>query len=133
MTNCPCGSKKAYIDCCGLFIDGKQLPTTPEELMRSRYTAFTQTNIDYITQTMKGPAATRLDEEGMRRRAKKIKWTKLEVIASRWDFSSVGFVEFRAFFSRGDEIHALHEISEFHYDNGRWYYVDGKYPDADGE
>ena len=130
MNACPCGSKKDYFNCCGLFIDGKQLPSTPEELMRSRYTAYTQTNIDYIIRTMKGEAANRFDEKEVLQRAKKIQWVKLEVINSQWDFSAKGFVEFRAHFSRKNKIHVLHEISEFHCEQGQWFYVDGVFPDA---
>jgi SEC-C motif-containing protein len=127
MQKCPCGSQKDYLHCCGLFIEEKQLPATPEELMRSRYTAYTQMNVNYILDTMKGPAADRMDEKGIRKRAKKIKWIKLEVIAMRWDYSEKGFVEFRAFYSRNNKTHVLHEISEFHCENGKWFYVDGQF------
>ena len=53
---CPCCSSKEYDDCCSKFISGAAVPTTPEELMRSRYTAFTKANVDYIFKTMRGAA-----------------------------------------------------------------------------
>lgn len=37
---CPCGSHKAYSQCCELFITHSQSPQTAEQLMRSRFTAF---------------------------------------------------------------------------------------------
>lgn len=129
MKSCPCGSGKKYSSCCGLFIDENQLPATPEELMRSRFTAYAESNIDYIQRTMKGPAAVGFDADALLKRAKKIKWTRLDVIASRSDSPDKGFVEFRAYYSRKNTTYSLHEISEFHRENGRWYYVDGEYPD----
>ena len=51
---CPCGSGKPLSACCGPYLEGKEDPPTPEALMRSRYTAYTQGNLDYIEKTMKG-------------------------------------------------------------------------------
>jgi len=48
---CPCGSGHAYSACCGRFIDQGLLPQTAEQLMRSRYTAFTQANEPYLLAT----------------------------------------------------------------------------------
>lgn len=127
MEHCACGSLQRYSDCCGRFIDGKEWPSTPEELMRSRYTAYTRINIDYIARTMKPPAADHFDPEGARQWAESIQWIKLEVI-SRSHRDSVGYVEFLAYFNQNKKRHALHEQSEFHREQGIWYYVDGKAP-----
>jgi len=40
--NCPCGSDLQYNDCCLPVIQGERTPATAEELMRARYTAYTQ-------------------------------------------------------------------------------------------
>lgn len=61
--SCPCKSGKRYADCCEPFITRINLPETPEQLMRSRYTAYSQANIDYIMGTMKGEASVRLSVE----------------------------------------------------------------------
>jgi SEC-C motif-containing protein len=53
---CPCSSGKIYQKCCELYISGVKLPALPEELMRSRYSAYTMANIDYIVKTMYGKA-----------------------------------------------------------------------------
>jgi SEC-C motif-containing protein len=45
---CPCQSEKSYKDCCKPFVDEQALPQTPEQLMRSRYTAYSQAHIAYI-------------------------------------------------------------------------------------
>ena len=45
---CSCGLAIPFKDCCGKFIYGSALPTTPEELMRSRYSAYVMKNAKYI-------------------------------------------------------------------------------------
>uniref|UniRef100_A0A7S1N8V5 YchJ-like middle NTF2-like domain-containing protein n=2 Tax=Eutreptiella gymnastica TaxID=73025 RepID=A0A7S1N8V5_9EUGL len=36
---CKCGSKKVYKDCCALHHSGRSYPTTPDAVLRTRYTA----------------------------------------------------------------------------------------------
>jgi SEC-C motif-containing protein len=45
---CPCGSNLPYHECCDLIISAKKEAVTCLELMRSRYTAFTAANVDYL-------------------------------------------------------------------------------------
>jgi SEC-C motif-containing protein len=125
MKSCPCGSGNEYSHCCFLFISGQKLPTTPEELMRSRYTAYTQANIDYIRLTMQGPAAKNFDPIDAHKWATEVKWDKLNVLASQTK-GRQGFVEFIAYYSDLDEAQTLHEVSEFHFEQGKWFYVSGK-------
>jgi SEC-C motif domain protein len=124
MQHCPCGTGKVYLDCCGIFISNQKIPSTPEELMRSRYTAYNQVNVDYIVHTMKSPAGDNFDAEGVREWAKKISWTGLEIIKTSHDFNK-GIVEFRAYYYVDGKKNVLHEISEFNFENGKWYYVNG--------
>ena len=125
--HCPCGTGKSYIDCCGAFISNQKIPSTPEELMRSRYTAYTQVNLDYIIQTMKSPAADNFDAKDAQEWAIKASWIGLEVIKTKYD-DNKGIVEFRAHYSIDGKKNVLHEISEFSFENGKWYYVDGRQP-----
>lgn len=125
MNSCPCGTGKSYNDCCGLFITGIEHAKTPEQLMRSRYTAYTQANVDYIAQTMKKPAANHFDREAAYQWAKAVQWEKCEVLKSSLK-QSRGFVEFRVYYSEQGMQRIMHEKSEFHQENGKWYYIDGK-------
>jgi SEC-C motif-containing protein len=127
MQLCPCGTKREYMDCCGVFISHQKIPATPEELMRSRYTAYSQNNIEYIGETMKSPAADHFDPEATRERNKKITWVALKVANTSYGFMN-GTVEFYASYNKGNKIVVLHEISDFVLDEGRWYYVSGIYP-----
>ena len=60
---CPCQSGKIFQDCCQPFLTGKIFPDTPEQLMRSRYAAYSQANIAYIQETMKPPASLNFDAD----------------------------------------------------------------------
>ena len=73
---CPCDSQKKYLP-CEPFITAKQ---SPEALMRSRYSAYTMANIDYIKETMRGNALAGLQELDAKRWAKRVTWIKLNVL-----------------------------------------------------
>ncbi len=126
--NCPCGSGNLYLSCCGLYIEQQQLPSTPEQLMRSRYSAYAMANIDYINKTMQGPAAFNFDPVSVKEWAEHVQWLRLEILNSFLDSNdpTKGFVEFKAFYRINLQDQCLHEISEFHLIDKQWYYVDGK-------
>ena len=80
MSLCPCGSEKPYEQCCEVFIEKKQIPHTPEQLMRSRYTAYSLAKIDYIKNTMKGKILIGFDETEARSWSQSVTWVGLKVI-----------------------------------------------------
>ncbi len=121
---CPCGSNNAYLNCCGAFISGARRPETPEQLMRSRYTAYTQANIDYISRTMKGPAMVGFDPEAARAWAEGNAWLRLDVLNASVK-GTTGFVEFAAHYAYQNKDHIIHERSEFRLEDGQWYYTRG--------
>lgn len=124
---CPCGSQRHYLSCCEPFITGKQSPKTPEALMRSRYSAYTMANMDYIKETMRGSALAGFQEQDAKRWAKRVVWIKLNVLKSLIDGVNKGYVEFQASFVDGSHLKSIHERSEFLFENGRWYYVNGEH------
>ena len=98
--------------------------------MRSRYTAYSKGRVKYIEKTMRGKAL-----EGFNRR-EVIQWVKavefinlrvLNAVLPDPD-DNVGFVEFCAKFRFNGKEQCLHEISEFHKEDGQWFYVDGVIP-----
>lgn len=127
MTQCPCGSEQPYTTCCGIFIDQNNIAATPEQLMRSRYTAYSTANIDYIVKTMRGPAAVNFNRDEAKEWATSVNWLGLTVINTH-TLNNKGWVEFIASFKDHDKPQAIHEKSEFHRINGQWYYVSGKSP-----
>ncbi len=124
---CPCGSKKYFDECCGLYISGKFIPKTPEALMRSRYSAYTRGDVDYIQKTMCGLASQGFNPDDAREWATRSQWLGLTVIATSMESATKGFVEFSAHYQLDGKDHQIHERSEFHCIDKRWYYVDGNH------
>lgn len=119
---CPCGSGLAEAGCCGPLLDGARAAATPEQLMRSRYTAFVRGDASYLLATWHPstrPARLRLD----RHRA----WTGLEVLRTTGGLlAAEGTVSFRAHHRDGgvdgvDGVQA--EDSAFVRIGGRWAYL----------
>ncbi len=125
MKQCPCGSQQPFDNCCGQFIQQNQLPSTAEALMRSRYTAYTLNNIDYIAATMRGKAAEGFDPVSAKQWAESVKWLGLQVLEHEVVSADRAYVEFIAASEYQGQQQELHERSEFHRIDGRWFYVDG--------
>ncbi len=122
---CPCGSKLDAANCCAPYLQSAKLPPTPEALMRSRYTAYTQANIAYIQATMCKKAAEGFDAVEAYTWAKSVHWKRLLVVKST-QTGNQGQVEFKAYFEHNHEQQVLHELSQFERIDGKWFYVDGK-------
>lgn len=122
-TPCPCCSGQTFQQCCGPYIEGRSLPATPEALMRSRYTAFTLANIDYIFATMAQKALRQSDPESTKTWAEHCQWLGLEVVDAPVPEADVGMVEFIAKYHEDGEDRSLRERSRFRKKSGKWYYV----------
>lgn len=123
---CPCGSGNSYTKCCEPYLSGNAQPATAEQLMRSRYTAYTQKDSAYLYKTWHAktqPKTINLDEDEMH-------WDRLELVRTEKGSESdqTGMVEFIAHFTIDGKQGALHEISDFCKENGTWFYVDGESP-----
>lgn len=125
---CPCQSGQEYEKCCGPFLGRKQLPETAEALMRSRYTAFTKGDIDYLVESHDPAVSHEVDREGLETWSKNATWRGLEILATDkgGQADSKGQVEFLARYVLGNEEQNHHEISDFVRKDGRWYFHDGK-------
>jgi len=122
LTLCPCGSPQNYADCCALYIEQGVLPPTAEALMRSRYTAYTRLNEDYLLATWH--ASTRPSALGLAQELQ-TRWIGLQV--KRYESThEQAVVEFVARYKLNGKAHRLHEVSQFVCADGRWFYVDGE-------
>ena len=116
---CPCGSGQSYETCCGKYISNNEIPSTPEQLMRSRYSAYTLKNERYLLQSWH--PSTRPDSLDLATDA--TQWRKLKIISST--DNSVHFVAFFRDIINGKETEFyLSENSEFIKDD-KWYYLKG--------
>lgn len=119
---CPCGSGYDYARCCGRYIETDELPEHPEQLMRSRYTAYVFNNTEYLQTTWH--KHTRREQIQL---DSGIDWVSLEIIDRQGNQldNNEGWVEFVAKFKNNDCLQSLHERSRFLREDGRWFYVDG--------
>ncbi|MCM3696432.1 YchJ family protein [Microbacterium oleivorans] len=117
---CPCG-RRAFAACCGPVLDGVPAET-PEDLMRSRYTAFALADARHLADTWW--PATRPDDVSV---DDGTSWLGLEVLRSETTPDGrTGRVAFRARWrdTATGESRLLEEDSRFLRRAGRWYYAD---------
>jgi SEC-C motif-containing protein len=121
---CPCGSGKAYVHCCGHYLDADLHPTTAEALMRSRYVAYGQARTAYLQRTWH--ASTRPANLVLADHAA-TKWQGLAIvhIEAGGPGDETGVVEFVARYKVAGKATRLHEVSRFVKQDGQWFYLDG--------
>jgi len=130
-SNCYCGKKENFIDCCGAIHIGKAKANTAEELMRSRYAAFVTANVDYILSTYANATRPIGERQNILSWTKSIEWLGLEVVHTKKGNINdlTGYVEFKATYLEDGIRKALHEKSFFQKEKGNWVYVSGEHPD----
>jgi len=130
MKRCPCGSNQPYEQCCRPLIEGERPARTAEELMRSRYTAFTKAEVDYILQTVHPDMRSQHDEVSIRKWAINSQWLGLEILQTDagGPEDEAGQVEFIAEYTQKSERIRHHEIAEFKKTDKTWYFYDGNAP-----
>ena len=128
MSACPCGSGLELDQCCGPLIRGECPAETAEAVMRSRYTAYVQCDIDYLTRSLHPDRRHDHDPAAARRWAERAVWEGLEVVSVVGGTSDAeeGQVEFVAAYREGAIHKRHHEIGHFVRKDGTWYYVDGE-------
>ncbi len=130
MSPCPCGSANEYDHCCGPLITAEREADTAEALMRSRYTAYTRTETEYLLRTIHPAKQDTYDAESIRKWSEEADWQGLEIMATdkggRED--DTGTVEFTARYTESKEPCEHHEIADFKKLDGKWYFFDGRTP-----
>lgn len=134
MNACICQSGKDFSKCCSRFLykqpsSKQQYAKTPEQLMRSRYSAYAlggygQYLLDTWLPTMtQGLSAFELS-------LKNTDWLGLQVI-NKSQQGDNATVEFIARYMAKDDEELHHELSTFKRIQGRWYYVDAEVREAE--
>lgn len=127
--NCYCCSGREFEDCCQPFIEGTKKPSTAEELMRSRFSAYATCEVDYLVRSTHPATRKFHDAAALRRWASENEWQKLEIIATDQGTAADkhGTVEFKADYTDADHRpQTHHEKSSFRKELGKWFFVDGK-------
>jgi len=145
MTNCPCNSTQAYLNCCAPLHLGKELAQSPDQLMRSRYCAFVMSNISYLVATHSPLTRDSISEESIRAWNEQCNWKGLHLVTTPSD-TKLNRVEFVAWYTQANQLEYHHELSQFSYEEiepllaqglslpnnteKAWYYHSASYPQS---
>ena len=126
--SCPCGSKRKFAQCCDRYISGTKHAPIAEALMRSRYTAYTLGNVDYILVTWAEQTRQTVDSASLLQRCKETEYLSLKIISKIGGTRkhTAGQVEFAAAFKSLGKLQTHHEVSNFIKQADQWFYLDGE-------
>lgn len=127
MEMCPCGSNRAYEECCLPAIRGERPAATAEALMRSRYSAYVKVETDYLFQSTHPDHRKGYDHKGTKTWAENSEWEGLEILGTVAGQAEdlEGEVEFIARFREKGVRRQHHEQGHFKKEDGLWYFTDG--------
>src|SRR5271168_1311256 len=78
--SCACGSERSLESCCLPLIQGKRQPSTAEELLRARYTAFTRGDVDFIVDTHHSKTKKEVNRKEIEEWSKESEWHGLKIV-----------------------------------------------------
>ena len=125
-TMCRCGSAKTYPNCCEPFLNLQTKADTAEQLMRSRFSAFSLHKTQYLIDSLHPSKRQAEEESSLQQSIQNTCWIQLNILQCQQGKKgdSQGTVEFTASFEENGEFYQLHEESNFIYDQ-QWYYTEG--------
>ncbi len=130
---CPCGSTRKYKKCCKIFHDKIEIPKIALQLMKSRYSAFAVSNVNYIISTTHKENPDFTDdlkswEKDILAFCKYTKFEKLEILEFLED-DKESFVTFKATLFQDKKDISFIEKSRFLKVEDKWFYIDGQFMD----
>jgi len=127
MNSCPCGSGISYSDCCEPVVSAARPAETAEQLMRARYSAYVNVQMDFIFETTHPDHRQGYDHAGTKEWAENSEWQGLEIIETQkgGPEDATGEVEFIARFLEKGEAREHHENAHFTRKDGRWLFTEG--------
>jgi len=141
--SCYCGRPTHYQQCCAPLHQGLQQATTPEQLMRSRFSAYFLKLVPYIANTYHHSKQSDDALQEISAFAESAIFLSLQVITTAGPegfggvatkpvipvdsrITATGFVHFIARFLIKDQLHQLEEKSRFVQEHQVWSYLDGE-------
>lgn len=123
--SCPCGSSNKYVDCCAIAHGDISFVKTAEQLMRSRYTAFTMANGEYLMKSHHSTTRPIKEQKAIENWAKSVSWIRLEVLGTTEGKKTdqKGTVTFNAYYFEHGKVQVIREKSAFVKENGIWMYL----------
>lgn len=124
---CHCGSDQPYELCCQPFIKKEKYPLSALQLMKSRFSAYVEHEIQYLLDTCDSPKPQH-NFENLSQWAKQNTWLNLEIISTTLGGKAHqnGQVEFKAhYLDQKGKKHVHHELSTFEKKDDKWFYTEG--------
>lgn len=122
--DCVCGSRQSFSQCCEPLLNEIEQAATPEQLMRSRYSAYSLGGYgQYLLKTWFAPMAKDLSVEELSK--SDTQWLGLTILGSGISGNS-GWVEFKAAYKDQQRSVEMHEKSVFTLQGNRWFYIGGE-------
>lgn len=124
---CPCHSEKSYETCCKPFHERKAFPSSPLELMRSRYSAYALHLPQYILETT-AQVSPYYPTDVFKWQTTLLEWMKrcsfvnLTILGETLAFPNAT-VTFHATIKQGKRDCSFTEKSLFTFQGGKWLYV----------
>ena len=155
-SNCPCGRDLAYVECCGRLHQAMRVlypsctmdiakvddentlhkkvlqAAIPEDIMRSRYSAYVLNNFDYVLQSYAKDIRATLNTTELAKHASDTKWRALEVIKSTGSSKQIEQVTFKVYYQIKADYYLMHERSNFINEDGVYLYQSGDMLDGTG-
>ena len=117
---CPCGSTLLFNNCCQLYISHKKNPSSPEQLMHSRFSAYAIKGGQYIFDTYDSASQLKQSVDEIQSWADECAWIALKIHEAKQEI-----VEFSAYYIIENTLYELRERSNFALEQGLWRYIDG--------
>ncbi|MGY0645653.1 MAG: YchJ family protein, partial [Paraglaciecola chathamensis] len=77
---CFCGSELHFAQCCQPYLQGLSTPSTPEQLMRSRYSAYASGHFQYVLDTYTQSQRQTLTLDDLIQSSSETQWLRLDVL-----------------------------------------------------
>ena len=138
---CPCKSGHTYKQCCSSLHLGNEIAQSVEQLMRSRYCAFTKNDNEYVYITHSPTSRENISLDAITQWNKQCEWLGLDI---RHVDKHSHVVEFVAWYKQDGKLSFHHEVSQFKQQKidtalmhrltdidepSAWYYLDATYPE----
>lgn len=125
---CPCTPSFLYTDCCGRYHSGA-IPSTAQDLMRARYSAYALQRLEFIKNTSLPAQQALLDMTAISQWSRNSQWLGLAVLAETLSASQRhATVEFIAHWQDAQGRQQHQERSLFIKPAERWYFYDPNVP-----
>ncbi|RVT49135.1 hypothetical protein EMM73_00595 [Rheinheimera sediminis] len=130
---CYCGSGQIFSACCEPLISGQAKAQSPEELMRSRYSAYCHHHKNpqcyrYIMETYHSSVRAAHTETEIADFARAVHFVGLKILSDssqKKPQPQSNQVHFVASYLVGDRLEKLDEVSDFEMEQGHWMYRSG--------